>query len=249
MGNLRSLKFPIFKVGLFCRQNATISMVRLGGNMENYYTLAKESISEIEIKKSKFLAYVKGTPSEEEALAYIAAIKKLHRDATHHCSAFRIVGPVGVERYDDDGEPSKTAGLPMLSVLQGRDLWNITGVVVRYFGGTLLGTGGLTRAYSEALREGLKANEIVYQQMFSIIELKCGYHHNDKVAYELNRRKTSLGQVDYGERVGYQVFIEKEKTADFVEDFQQLTDGQAQIRVVGQKYGYYYQGRLMSDHP
>ena len=214
--------------------------------MQNYYTLAKETSVEIEIKKSKFIGYLKGTASEAEALEYIAAIKKQHREATHHCSAFRIAGAVPLERYDDDGEPSKTAGLPMLSVLQGRELWNVTAVVVRYFGGTLLGTGGLTRAYSESVRESLTDNPPVYRQLFAVLALECPYNWNDKVSYELTRQSISTGQIDYSDKVRYELFVEKEKAADFIRRFQELTEAQAKISQTGEQYGYYFAGKLIT---
>lgn len=214
--------------------------------MQNYYTLAKETSVEIEIKKSKFIGYLKGTASEAEAVEYIAAIKKRHREATHHCSAFRIAGQVPLERYDDDGEPSKTAGLPMLSVLQGRELWNVTAVVVRYFGGTLLGTGGLTRAYSEAVRESLADNPSVYRQLFVVLALECPYNWNDKVSYELERQSISIGPIDYSDKVKYQLFVEKEKAADFIRRFQELTEAQARITQIGEQYGYYFAGKLIT---
>ena len=214
--------------------------------MQNYYTLAKETSVEIEIKKSKFIGYLKGTASEAEALEYIAAIKKQHREATHHCSAFRIAGAIALERYDDDGEPSKTAGLPMLSVLQGRELWNVTAVVVRYFGGTLLGTGGLTRAYSEAVRESLADDPPVYRQLFAVLALECPYNWNDKVSYELERQSISTGQIDYSDKVEYELFVEKEKAADFIRRFQELTEAQARITQIGEQYGYYFAGKLIT---
>ena len=214
--------------------------------MQNYYTLAKETSAEIEIKKSKFIGYLKGTASEAEAVEYIAAIKKQHREATHHCSAFRIAGAIALERYDDDGEPSKTAGLPMLSVLQGRELWNVTAVVVRYFGGTLLGTGGLTRAYSEAVRESLADNPPVYRQLFAVLALECPYNWNDKVSYELERQSISTGQIDYSDKVEYELFVEKEKAADFIRQFQELTEAQARITQSGEQYGYYFAGKLIT---
>ena len=214
--------------------------------MQNYYTLAKETSVEIEIKKSKFIGYLKGTASEAEAVEYIAAIKKQHREATHHCSAFRIAGAIALERYDDDGEPSKTAGLPMLSVLQRRELWNVTAVVVRYFGGTLLGTGGLTRAYSEAVRESLADNPPVYRQLFAVLALECPYNWNDKVSYELERQSISTGQIDYSDKVEYELFVEKEKAADFIRRFQELTEAQARITQIGEQYGYYFAGKLIT---
>ena len=134
----------------------------------------------------------------------------------------------------------------MLSILQGRDLWNVTAVVVRYFGGTLLGTGGLTRAYSEAVRESLTDNPPVYRQLFVVLALDCPYNWNDKVNYELERQNISIGQIDYSEKVRYELFVEKENAADFIRRFQELTEAQAQITQTGEQYGYYFAGKLIT---
>ena len=124
-------------------------------------TLARQPHPEtyLEVKRSHFLARAARTDSEEEARAFIASVRAAHPTARHHCSAFivSVPGALPIERSSDDGEPSGTAGQPMLEVLRGTGLTNTTVVVTRYFGGTLLGTGGLVRAYSDAAAQGLAA--------------------------------------------------------------------------------------------
>lgn len=123
--------------------------------LESYITVKQDDFSEIEIKKSRFICSVKRVTSEEEAKAFIAAIKKEHWKANHNCSAFVIGEKNDIQRSSDDGEPSGTAGVPMLEVLKKKELINVVAVVTRYFGGIKLGTGGLIRAYSHALSHTL----------------------------------------------------------------------------------------------
>ena len=112
-------------------------------------------------KKSRFIATVRPVESEEEALDFIAAMKKKYWNATHNCSAFVVGENQELQRCSDDGEPQGTAGRPMLDVLLGEEVHNAAVVVTRYFGGTLLGTGGLVRAYSKSVQEGLRASKII----------------------------------------------------------------------------------------
>ena len=123
---------------------------------ERYKIVYQGGEGEIVEKKSRFIAEIRPVESEEEATAFIAEVKKKYWDARHHCSAFTIGENNEVARCSDDGEPAQTAGRPMLDVLLGRELHNVCAVVTRYFGGTLLGTGGLVRAYGGAVQEGLK---------------------------------------------------------------------------------------------
>ena len=129
--------------------------------LDSVKILYKGGTAEIEVKKSRFIANLKSVESEEEAAAFIAEIKKKYWDARHNCQAFTIGMNHELTRCSDDGEPAQTAGRPMLDVLLGEDVHNACVVVTRYFGGTLLGTGGLVRAYSGAVKEGLAASEIV----------------------------------------------------------------------------------------
>ena len=128
---------------------------------DRYKILYEGGEGETEVKKSRFIATTRPVKSEEEAVSFIAEMKKKYWDASHNCSAFTIGRNHELTRCSDDGEPAQTAGRPMLDVLLGAEVKNICVVVTRYFGGTLLGTGGLVRAYSGAVQEGLKNSVIV----------------------------------------------------------------------------------------
>ena len=121
-------------------------------SLESYNTIYKGGIGEIIMKKSRFIAYVSPVETEDEAIAFIDGIRKKHWDATHNCYAYIIGNRNPIMRFSDDGEPSQTAGKPMLDVLTAKELCNLVVVVTRYFGGTLLGTGGLVKAYRSAIR-------------------------------------------------------------------------------------------------
>ena len=125
------------------------------GKVEEYRVLLKEAQGEIEEKKSRFICVVRPVHSEQEAAAFIEEVKKKYWDARHNCSAFVLGNRQELTRCSDDGEPGGTAGRPMLEVLLGEGLCDVAAVVTRYFGGTLLGTGGLVRAYSGAVKEAL----------------------------------------------------------------------------------------------
>src|SRR5680860_1503467 len=124
-------------------------------NAMSYFSIARNASAEIEVKRSRFICHVERVANEDEARAVIERIRKQHWDARHNCSAF-VLGPGGdVQRSNDDGEPSGTAGAPMLEVLRGRGVSDVVAVVTRYFGGVLLGAGGLVRAYSDSVRAAL----------------------------------------------------------------------------------------------
>ena len=132
---------------------------------KSYKILYQAGEGEIVEKKSRFIATIRPADSEEEALSFIAEMRKKYWDATHNCTAFVIGENHEQMRCNDDGEPSQTAGRPMLDVLLGEDVHNCCAVVTRYFGGTLLGTGGLVRAYSAAVKEGLRNCQILEKQL------------------------------------------------------------------------------------
>lgn len=168
---------------------------------------------EIEEKKSRFIATIEPVSSEEEAVAFIAAIKKKYWDARHNCSAF-IIGDKGEKtRCSDDGEPSGTAGRPMLDVLANEHITNVCAVVTRYFGGTLLGTGGLVRAYSAAVKEGLADCEIIKKIHGYSVEIECDYNDFGKIQHMAGARGYHISHTDYGQKV---------KTGFLVEDAQRL---------------------------
>lgn len=144
--------------------------------------LVRGADAEIVEKKSRFIAKVRPVRTEEEALALIAAVRKEHRDARHNCYAYITGEPPVIEKYSDDGEPSKTAGLPMLDLLRKKQVEGVLVVVTRYFGGTLLGTGGLVRAYSGAAQEALDKCVLSARETGYIVTYKADYGLYGKLA-------------------------------------------------------------------
>ena len=156
---------------------------------------------EIIEKKSRFIATVRPVSTEEEAGEFFAAMKKKYWDARHNCSAF-VIGSGGEKtRCSDDGEPSGTAGRPMLNVLVGEHITNACVVVTRYFGGTLLGTGGLVRAYSAAVKEAIANSEVIRKQHGSILTIDCDYNDHGKIANLAAKNGYIITDTDFGQNV------------------------------------------------
>ena len=137
----------------------------------DYKTVKKGAYDEFVEKKSRFIGYVKPVTTEDEAIEFVNAVRKKHSDATHNCYAY-IVRENNIMRYSDDGEPAGTAGMPILDVLRKEDLTDVCVVVTRYFGGTLLGTGGLVRAYTKGAQVGLDAAERIEKLFCNIYSMK-----------------------------------------------------------------------------
>ena len=195
--------------------------------------------AEIQEKKSRFIADVFPVHSEEEALSCIAAIKKQHYDARHHCYAYRIEREQGfppLERASDDGEPQGTAGQPILSVLRGEDLENALLVVTRYFGGTLLGTGGLVRAYTQAAKEGVAAAELAEKVPAKRLHIMVGYNHVDGVQYLLRQQGITPESADYAASVTFEVLVRQEDAPSLADAILEKTDGEATVRIGESQY-------------
>ena len=163
--------------------------------------------AEIIEKKSRFIATVCPVQSEEEALHFIAEQKKKYWNAAHNCFAFVVGSQPEIQRCSDDGEPGGTAGRPMLEVLLGAELHNTAVVVTRYFGGTLLGTGGLVRAYSKAVQEGLKSSVIIEKQAGYLFEMKTDYQGLGKLQYLLGQRSIIITNSEYTDFVKVEVLV------------------------------------------
>ena len=184
---------------------------------------------QIEEKKSVFIANIARADSEEEATAFIEAMKKKYWDARHNCSAF-VIGERGeLTRCSDDGEPSGTAGRPMLEVLMRENIKNIVVVVTRYFGGTLLGTGGLVRAYTQAVKEGLNDCKIGVLRMGVPLALTTDYNGIGKILYLLSAMGLTPKDSDYGEKVTLQVLVPVEEKDRLVRDITEATAGKTEI--------------------
>lgn len=169
--------------------------------IEKYKCVYLGGEGEIVEKKSRFIATVEAVETEEEAIAFIEKMKKKYWDARHNCSAYVIGSKGQLERCSDDGEPNGTAGKPMLEVLRGMELRNVVVVVTRYFGGTLLGTGGLVRAYTKSVQEGVENSVIVEKQLASKLVIGTDYNGVGKIQYILGQRGIKILESDYGESV------------------------------------------------
>lgn len=201
--------------------------------MENleHRIIKEEVITEQLIQKSKFITYLKPVSSEEEAKEYLKEIRRMHPKATHHCSAFRVGD---IERSNDDGEPASSAGLPMLQVLRGNHLQNTIAVVVRYYGGILLGVGGLIRAYGSSVTFAIQEASILSPRLISVYQCVFPYNLINEVETFLTPF-ADVTQRDYKESVYYEV-----KTQSVLEsnDFSDVTRGSGSVQFIEKYYEY-----------
>ena len=215
---------------------------------ESYRTVYRGGTGEIVEKKSRFIATVRLTETEEEALKFIEEMRKKYWDARHNCFAY-VSGERGeTVRAGDDGEPSGTAGRPMLDVLLGEKLVNTAVVVTRYFGGTLLGTGGLVRAYSGAVQEGLRQSELIQKTYGSLLEIHTDYTGLGKLQYLLGQQKIPVLQTDYTDQVSLRVILPASREAGFRRDVTEATSGKADVQTLDSLYFAELAGQvLMGD--
>ena len=192
--------------------------------MEEFVTVEKNVCTEIIEKKSKFITNLFYVETIEEAERIINQIKKKYFDAKHNCIAYRIVenGNI-VEKSSDDGEPTGTAGLPMLNILQKNNLSNVLVVVTRYFGGILLGTGGLVRAYSNSLLKAIEQSKKITKCLCQQYEVKIGYNQFENFKYYCKKNDIYIEQIDYLEDIMCIISIQNDKKQDIEKDFQENT--------------------------
>lgn len=194
---------------------------------QSYKAVYEGGCGEIVEKKSRFIATVQPVECEEEASAFIGAMKKKYWDASHNCSAFTIGRNHELTRCSDDGEPSGTAGRPMLDVLLREDIHNAAVVVTRYFGGTLLGTGGLVRAYQKSTQEGLAAAEVIEKQLGRMLEISTDYNSLGKIQYLLAQRRLTIVDSVYTDRVMMQAMIPLSQKEALEKEITEGTSGNA----------------------
>lgn len=198
---------------------------------QNYLTVQEYGESEIIISKSRFLTYVSRAETEEEALAFIDVIKKKHPQATHNCSCYLVGEHDNIQKANDDGEPSGTAGVPMLEVLKKQQLKDTVVVVTRYFGGIKLGGGGLIRAYSKATSEGITAATVVERVMHALMKVSVDYTWLGKIENEVRSSHYPLHNIDYLDIVDVFIYVKKEEVETFSKWIMELTNGQAKIDI------------------
>lgn len=213
--------------------------------VESYKILYRGGFGELSEKKSRFLADLRPVSSEEEALEFIEEIRKKYWDARHHCFAY-IIGDRGqTARCSDDGEPSQTAGKPMMDVLSGEGLHDVCAVVTRYFGGTLLGTGGLVRAYSGAVKEGLKDCVIVEKKLAVRLRVTSDYNGVGKIQYIAARDGIDTLDTRYTDRAEFIFLVPVKEENRFISRITEGTAGRAGIYKEGQVYYGLAEGELV----
>ena len=196
---------------------------------ENYRIVFTGGSGEIVEKKFRFIATVSPVESEEEALAFIEKTRKQYWDARHNCFAYVIGDHQELMRFSDDGEPQGTAGKPMLDVLLGEELHNTAVVVTRYFGGTLLGTGGLVRAYSGAVQEGLRSCVLAEKRKGLQLSIGTDYSGIGKVQYLLGQRGLRILSSEYTEQVVLTVLVPLEQKRELLDALTEGTNGKARL--------------------
>lgn len=201
--------------------------------MQTYKILLKGGQGEIIEKKSRFIASLQPAASEEEAAAFIEAVKKKYWDAKHNCTAMVLGRNAEITRCSDDGEPSGTAGRPMLEVLTGEGLRDVVVVVTRYFGGTLLGTGGLVRAYSQAVKEGLKNCETGVLREGRKVKLLMSYNDYGKVEHLCRTEGQELEEVIYREHVTVLMTIPEQLYENRIGKLRDASAGRLEIEELG----------------
>lgn len=204
--------------------------------MENFLTIQEEEQTQIVEKKSKFIAEIHPVSNIQEVENKIKEIKKKYYDAKHHCIAYRIIeeGRV-IERASDDGEPSGTAGAPMLNLLKGNNLCNVLVVVTRYFGGILLGTGGLVRAYSEATNLVIQKSKMINITEGYEITLKLEYNNLDAFNYYCKNNNIKILNMEYAEIISIKIEMETDKKEIFMKDIENKKNSVIEIVEIKRK--------------
>ncbi len=204
--------------------------------VEEYRVLLEGGEGEIIEKKSRFIATVRKCDSEEEAVAFIEEMKKKYWDARHNCSAFVIGSRAELTRCSDDGEPSGTAGRPMLEVLLGEEVRNVAVVVTRYFGGVLLGTGGLVRAYTQAVKEGLSHCVFGCMRYGQELEIVADYNSIGKIQYVLADREIVLVESLYTDVVTVRLLVPVSATDGLEKELTEATNGKVKFARGNKRY-------------
>jgi len=203
--------------------------------MNEYLIPTGSAEAELVEKRSRFIGQLFPAESEEEARAFIEQVKKKHYDARHNCWCYRLRSG-GVERYSDDGEPQGTAGQPMLNVFQREDVWNVCCVVTRYFGGVLLGAGGLVRAYTQAAKDALDAAGISVVRRWVEVTVDCPYNLFDRMKLEVENAGGVLGDVEYTASVTIRALLPENVTEHFSDRVTELTAGSCVASVTGESF-------------
>lgn len=215
--------------------------------LKEYRTIYKAGADEIIIEKSRFIGYVKPISSEEEAVEFIEKIKKKHKDGTHNVPAYVVGANNEIQRYSDDGEPSGTAGIPVLEVIKKEGLHNVVVVVTRYFGGIKLGVGGLVRAYTRGAKIALDAGKVVVKRAYKELLIKIDYTLLGKLQNEILQNGYILKEIQYHEVVHCFVYVETNKIEKFKKQIIEWTNARCEIIEKQEEYLTELDGRVIYD--
>lgn len=203
---------------------------------ESHRMVAKNGTHEIEIKKSRFICHLFRVTSEDEAREHIEAVRKEHWNATHNCTAWIIGENQALQRSSDDGEPAGTAGMPMLEVLRRRELTDTLAVVTRYFGGVMLGAGGLIRAYGGAVSEALDVIGVVERKPLSVVQIVADYETAGRLENAIRAQEMNLVDVGYDADVTFELVMAPDEVQSFEMWLQELTNGEISATIVGERF-------------
>lgn len=202
----------------------------------SYKTLRYASSDEFIVNKSRFIGYAAPVQTEEAALAFLQSIRQKHKDATHNCYAY-VIGPnAGIMRYSDDGEPGGTAGLPMMEVIKAQGVVNCCVVVTRYFGGVLLGAGGLVRAYTQGCVVGLKAAQVVTMEPSQRYICEVSYPLWDKVQHAMKSLPVQVVGSEFTTAVTFTILVREADADAVLSDLTRVTDGRFESLLEDESY-------------
>ena len=203
---------------------------------ENYTTVGDSANAEILIQKSRFIGHAARAETEQQALDFIDSIKLLHRTATHNCSAYLIGEHDSIQKANDDGEPSGTAGFPMLEVLKKQGLKDTVLVVTRYYGGIKLGSGGLIRAYGKSASAAIAAAGVVERKLHHLMKASIDYTWLGKLENEIRQSPYPLDRLEYMEGVDIYIYVPVEKEQEIIDWINEMTNGQADVSITSSEF-------------
>lgn len=216
--------------------------------MKSYKTVFAYGEDELSINKSRFIGYATPVESEEEAVSFIEKIRKKHCNSTHNVPVYIIGEDMRLQRYSDDGEPSGTAGVPVLEMLKKEGITNICIVMTRYFGGVKLGTGGLVRAYTQTAKVALDAAVVVEKSVYTVIKCEMDYHLHGKIRNHLMERPDIIiGETVYTDKVIVTLYIPPDSLEDTRSDLVEWTSDQVKIEIHEELYLTTKDGKLFND--
>lgn len=210
----------------------------------SYYTVKDEVSFEFEEKKSIFIGNVKRVTSEEEAKEFVSKIKNKYKDARHNVFAYVIGKNMSIQRYSDDGEPQGTAGIPTLDVIKNKKVTDVAVVVTRYFGGILLGTGGLARAYSKAASEVINKGNIVLKVLGKQLSINISYDLLGKLQYAFEQKKWLIDNIEYTDKVIIIAKFETKNLEEVKNDIMEITSGNCSFSEEDERYYFKMENKL-----